>query len=352
MLENLEIQSHVGPYSVTYAGSPGEAIAAALLPGCVVIADARVAELYAADFAVLDGTPCIFIEADEDAKSIAKIVPVLEQLAELGLKRSQTLVAIGGGVVQDIACFIASVFMRGIPWHFVPTTLLAQADSAIGSKSSVNMNAGKNILGTFYPPKQIFVGVGFLQTLPDDEVRSGIGEIIKVHAIDGPESFDYLAGKFDQLVSDDAVLAEFISRALRIKKRYIEIDEFDRGPRKIFNFGHSFGHAIETATHYGIPHGIAVTMGMKIANDFAVALGKADAGHRDRMLGILQQNYASFADYAIDAEAVFHAMAKDKKNSDAGYGIIIPVGAEARIEAITVKPDQFFLDTLKAALAL
>ena len=352
VLENLEIQSHAGPYSVTYVSSPGEAIAAALQPGCVVLADARVAELYAADFAALGDTPCIFIEANEDAKSIAQIVPVMEQLAELGLKRNQTLVAIGGGVVQDIACFIASIFMRGIAWNFVPTTLLAQADSAIGSKSSVNMKAGKNILGTFYPPRQIYVSVSFLRTLPDEEVRSGIGEIIKVHAIDGPESFDYLAQRFDRLGSDDAILAEFISRALRIKKRYIEIDEFDRGPRNIFNYGHSFGHAIETATHYGIPHGIAVTMGMKIANDFAVALGKTDAAHRDRMLPVLQQNYASFVDHPIDAEAVFHAMAKDKKNSEAGYRIIVPTGAEAQIQAVTVKPDPFFLDTLRGALAL
>jgi len=352
VLENLEIQSHAGPYSVTYVASPREAIAAALQPGCVVLADARVAEIYAADFAVLGETPRILIEADEEAKSIAQIVPVMEQLAELGLKRNQTLVAIGGGVVQDIACFIASVFMRGIAWNFVPTTLLAQADSAIGSKSSVNMKAGKNILGTFYPPKQIFVSVSFLRTLPEDEVRSGIGEIIKVHAIDGPESFDYLSSHFDRLGSDDAVLAEFISRALRIKKRYIEIDEFDRGPRNIFNYGHSFGHAIETATHYGIPHGIAVTMGMKIANDFAVALEKTDAAHRDRMLPVLQKNYAAFVNHPIEAEAVFHAMAKDKKNSEAGYRIIVPTGAKAEIQAITVKPDDFFLNTLRAALAL
>lgn len=350
MLENLEIQAQSGPYSVTYVDTPRSAISAALTPGCVVLADARVAELYRDDFPALGDTPCIYIEATEDAKSIAQIVPVLEQLAELGLKRNQTLVAIGGGVVQDIACFIASIFMRGIAWNFVPTTLLAQADSAIGSKSSVNMKAGKNILGTFYPPKQIFVSVQFLKTLPEDEVRSGIGEIIKVHAIDGPASFDYLAERFERLTSDDAILAEFISRALRIKKRYIEIDEFDRGPRNIFNYGHSFGHAIETATHYGIPHGIAVTIGMKIANDFAVALGRVEAAHRDRMLPVLQHNYAAYKDYSIDAEAVFHAIAKDKKNSEAGYRIIVPNGPDAAIEAITVKPDDFFQATLSKAL--
>ncbi|MBB4051279.1 3-dehydroquinate synthase [Devosia subaequoris] len=350
MLENLEIQAQGGPYSVTYVDAPRAAIAAALKPGCVVLADARVAELYREDFAALGDMPCVYIEATEDAKSIAQIVPVLEQLAELGLKRNQTLVAIGGGVVQDIACFIASIFMRGIAWNFVPTTLLAQADSAIGSKSSVNMKAGKNILGTFYPPKQIFVSVRFLKTLPEEEVRSGIGEIIKVHTIDGPASFDYLAERFERLTSDDAILAEFISRALRIKKRYIEIDEFDRGPRNIFNYGHSFGHAIETATHYHIPHGIAVTIGMKIANDFAVALGRIEAVHRNRMLPVLQYNYAAYKDYPIDAEAVFQAMAKDKKNSEAGYRIIVPSGPDAVIEAITVKPDDFFQATLSKAL--
>ena len=352
MLEDLEIQSHSGPYTVTYLASPASAITASVKPGSVVLLDERVAELYEPDLVALEGLPCIRIEADEEAKSIARIVPVMEELATLGLKRDQTLVAIGGGVVQDIACFIASIFMRGIAWNFVPTTLLAQADSAIGSKSSVNMKAGKNILGTFYPPKQIFVSTGFLATLPDEEIHSGIGEIIKVHAIDGPDSFDYLAGKFARLTTDDAILAEFISRALRIKQRYIEIDEFDRGPRNIFNYGHSFGHAIETATDYAIPHGIAVTMGMKIANDFAVELGETAAAHRDRMLPVLKQNYASYARHPIDPRAVFQAMAKDKKNTEAGYRIIVPAGPQAEIRAISGKPDDRFLSTLEAALAL
>jgi 3-dehydroquinate synthase len=350
VLEDLEIQSHSGPYTVAYFDSPKDAVRGMLTAECVVLVDARVSELY--ELADISGLRRIEIDATEEAKSVAAIVPLFEQLAAMGLKRNQTLVAIGGGVVQDIACFIASVYMRGIDWRFVPTTLLAQADSAIGSKSSVNLKAGKNILGTFHPPKKIGVSVGFLKTLPEEEVRSGFGEIIKVHAIDGPDSFDHLASRFDRLASDDEVMSEFISRALKIKKRYIELDEFDRGPRNIFNYGHSFGHAIETATGYAIPHGIAVTIGMKVANDFAVRLGQTSADHRDRMLPILKQNYAPYASHPIDPETVFEAMAKDKKNSAAGYRIIVPTGPNAEIKPITVPADKQFLETLTTALAL
>lgn len=351
MPETLDIQSHRGAYSVHYHADVRACLAAALNDECHVIADQRVLEIYSADIEpMLDSSRLVVVEASEAAKTIDAMIPVMEQLIENGFRRDQRILAIGGGVVQDITCFIASVMMRGVTWRYVPTTLLAQADSCIGSKSSVNLKVGKNILGTFYPPEVIHVAARFLKTLPLDEIRSGIGEIIKVHAIDGRESYDYLSTRFDRIEEDDVLMEEFISRALLVKKRYIEVDEFDRGPRNIFNLGHSFGHAIETATDYSVPHGIAVTLGMKIAVDFAVALGHTPEETRRRMHPMLRKNARDYLAANIDPMKVFNAMARDKKNTKDGYRIIIPVGDDAKITAISVAPDAKFISTLQASI--
>lgn len=352
MPKNLEISSHKGPYTVQYYPNARESVEAALLDECHIIADERVLELYSDSISdIVENDRLIKVEATEGAKTIDEIIPIMESLIKNGFRRDQCIVAIGGGVIQDITCFLASVMMRGVAWRYVPTTLLAQADSCIGSKSSVNLKIGKNTLGTFYPPEKIFVSTDFLKTLPEDEIRSGIGEMIKVHAIDGKESYDYLNGNFSHLETDESVMEEFITRSLEIKKRYIEIDEFDQGPRNIFNFGHSFGHAIETATNYAVPHGIAVTLGMAIAVDFAVEFGHTPDVNRDRMRPICLANAKDYLSADIDPNLVFQAMARDKKNTRDGYRIIIPIGENAEITAVSVKPDDRFLKTLTTALA-
>src|SRR5581483_3202456 len=190
------------------------------------------------------------------------------------IRRNHVLVAIGGGIIQDITCFLAATMLRGLPWNFIPTTLLAQADSCIGSKSSINAGEAKNILGTFTPPARVDVSTRFLKTLDERDIRSGIGEMLKVHAIEGPQSFDQIAHDYENILSDDSVMLHYIRRSLDIKKRIIEIDEFDRGPRNVMNYGHSFGHAIESATDFAVPHGIAVTLGMDLANYTAVRTGR------------------------------------------------------------------------------
>lgn len=305
--------------------------------------DANVARLYASDLQAVLNHPCtITLEAAEERKSIEKTIPVFEQLIRNRVRRDHTLIAIGGGIVQDITCFIASTLLRGLPWRFVPTTLLAQADSCIGSKSSINLGATKNILGTFNPPKDIFIYAGFLETLEEKDIRSGVGEIIKVHAIDGCKAFDQLAADFDRMFEDQAVLLKYIRSALRIKQRYIEQDEFDRGIRNIFNYGHSFGHAIESATEYGVPHGIAVTIGMDMANYIAVKRGLLPEEHYHRMHPVLRQNYGTYARTTILLDEMLSALMKDKKNSKAMLGLIFPVGDQATIQRVQVPPDEMF----------
>ncbi|MEO8162360.1 MAG: iron-containing alcohol dehydrogenase [Ilumatobacteraceae bacterium] len=224
-----------------------------------VIIDANVARIYKSELNfILSNPKTITIEATENAKTLKQVIPIIELLVHNRIRRNHQLVAIGGGVIQDITCFIASILLRGVDWHFIPTTLLAQADSCIGSKSSINLESTKNIVGTFYPPRSVWIDANFLTSLGEFELRSGIGEILKVHAIDSPESFDQVAADYESLLGDPVVLRKYTLGSLLIKKRFIELDEFDSGIRNIFNFGHSFGHAIEAATGFAIPHGIAV----------------------------------------------------------------------------------------------
>lgn len=345
------IQSYRGSYRVDFLDRPvtmadiGEG---ELHP----VVDARVAELYADRLGPLFDNPnTIRIEATEPNKSIERIIPVIEQMVANKIKRGHRIVAVGGGIIQDISCFIATTLMRGIDWQFLPTTLLAQADSCIGSKSSINMGAAKNILGTFNPPGQILVDPHFLDTLDPVDVRSGIGEIIKVHAIAGPEAYDRLATEFGTLTTDRTVLARFMRDALSIKQGYIESDEFDRGIRNIFNYGHSFGHAIEAATHFVVPHGIAVTMGMAMANHIAAARGLISAAQRDRMAPILYANFGAFGTHPVPLSDLLAALTKDKKNTSTHLVLILPVGERASIEKVPVAPDDAFHVQCAEALA-
>lgn len=355
MSEKLSIQSHKGIYSVSF-DSPLLTDSGMLLEGQPhVLVDANVAHLYSRQLRpVLGHKNTIVIEATEENKSIEHIIPVIERLVENSVRRDHLLVAIGGGIIQDITCFIASTLLRGMPWVFVPTTLLAQADSCIGSKSSINLGKTKNILGTFNPPNQIHVCAGFLDTLEDKDIRSGIGEILKVHAIDSAAVFDQLAADYDMLSSNRSLLLAYVRKALLIKQRFIEIDEFDRGIRNIFNYGHSFGHAIEAATDFAVPHGIAVTLGMDMANRIAVLRGLLPQQDYLRMHDVLRKNYASFARTPIPLDKMLPALLKDKKNTSSKLVLIFPVGLGATIERVEVTPDaefqaqcQLFLDEIK-----
>ncbi len=351
MSERLVISSHKGEYSVDFTDDVFSRLDEICDTGVHFIIDANVKRLYARPLrAIIEHPATITIEASEENKSIEQIIPVIEKLVGNNVRRNHMLVAIGGGIIQDITCFIASTLLRGMEWKFIPTTLLAQADSCIGSKSSVNLGASKNILGTFNPPGEIIVSTAFLDTLEHKDILSGIGEILKVHAIEGALAFDELAADYDALIEERPVLLRYINRALLIKKRFIEIDEFDRNIRNIFNYGHSFGHAIESATGFAIPHGVAVSMGMDIANRIAVLRGIVPEAHYHRMHDVIRKNYACYAGVDIPEEDMYRALKKDKKNTTDKLVVILPVGEDAAIGRVEVKPDSIFQEQLWQAL--
>ncbi len=334
---DFTVTSQTGPYEVTFES--GILDSRVGLQQSIVIIDQRVADLYRDRFAVdLRDARTVFVLASEKTKSLEHLPYFVEQLVALEVRKNDGLIAIGGGVTQDIVAFLATVMFRGMSWSFIPTTLLAQADSCIGSKSSINAGGTKNLVGTFRAPTAVTIDMNFLETLSEEDVLSGIGEMLKVHAIAGPTEFDAIASEYEDLLSNMATMQSAVHRSLLIKRNLIQVDEFDRGPRNVMNYGHSFGHAIEIATDYAIPHGIAVTIGMDMANFVAAELGFSSVDQFQRMHSVLQRNSAGFTSVNIRREPLMAALRRDKKNTATHLRLVLP-DSEGHIGLVAVAPD-------------
>ncbi len=327
----MQIQSKSHPYDVTEAPGLREAIqAAAQGRRTFALVDAQVHRLYPEAFAdTLPPENVRLIEATEGAKSLDALAPHIEWLLGAGFRRDCLLLVVGGGVMQDLSCFIASTLFRGVRWSLVPTTLLAQCDSCIGSKSSINVGHYKNQLGTFYPPHQVLLAFDVLGSLPYDEIRSGLGEAIKLHLIAGEEAVTRLRPKLTGGEARPESLREIVWDSLAIKQKFIEEDEFDKGVRNLLNYGHTFGHAYESATDYGIPHGISVTLGVLTATFFSVKLGWVSEDYFHDLQEWLVPYYAPYQDVltGADPERILAAMRLDKKNTGDTLGCILTRGA-------------------------
>ncbi len=332
--ELMTIESHKGQYGVVFCKDSIEYLICNLPnKNYHIIIDKRVSELYKSELKlILNHSSILKIEALEGNKSLEKMPNYVTHLVNKKVRKDDVLIAIGGGIIQDITCFLAATLLRGVDWFFYPTTLLAQADSCIGSKSSINCGNSKNLIGTFTPPVKVVIGSNFLNTLDDKEVRSGIGEMLKVHGISGKDDFDKISKHYGDLFIDANIMQTFIHRSLEIKKHYIEVDEFDKGPRRIFNYGHSFGHAIESATNFSIPHGIAVTIGLDMANWISPQIGNGDIENYNRMHHVLSKNYHSFNKVDIPIDGFMSALSKDKKNIGAESVTLILPNKKSKIE--------------------
>ena len=200
MFEDLKIKSHKGFYKASFYNDLSEVIRKIDCSNSHIIIDENVYIIYSKLFnSLLHKKDFLVIKSTEKNKSLEKMPLYVNWLVKNKIRRSHKLVAIGGGIIQDITCFISATLLRGMDWDFIPTTLLSQADSCIGSKSSINCNNVKNILGTFTPPKEIFICTEFLSSLKNIEIKSGIGEMLKVHAIAGPHVFKNIKSEYDQL---------------------------------------------------------------------------------------------------------------------------------------------------------
>jgi len=314
-LHNLKIKSIIHDYEVNFIENAAETLKTEILGDDAILLDKNIEPNYPDIKNVIpDSVQLIRVDAHEKQKSYEGIIPIINRLIKGGFRKNHRLIGIGGGITQDITAFIASIMYRGVDWIFFPTTLLAQGDSCIGSKTSINFGDFKNQVGGFYPPNKIYLDLEFLNTLTPQDQQSGLGEMCHYFIVSGEDDFLDYKGNYKNALSDKKVMAKMILKSLEIKKGYIEIDEFDQNERQIFNYGHSFGHAIESVTNYNVPHGIAVSFGMDMANFISVNMGLLDPFVRANIRELLEEIWQGFDIKNIDVDKFIDALSKDKKN--------------------------------------
>ncbi len=252
------------------------------------------------------------IDATEKTKSYDYLPIVMDKILSKSFTRKNKLTAIGGGITQDIVSFISSILFRGVDWIFLPTTLLAQGDSCIGGKTSINYRNYKNQLGNFNPPNKIIICNEFLDSLNTEDIQSGLGEMLHFYLVSGQDDFNFY--KDNYLTSKQSV----IKRCLEIKKGFVERDEFDKGERLLLNYGHTFGHAIESIIEYKYPHGICVCFGMDIANFISMKIGYiSEKLYKELNKFLTGIHNKKLPDINIDK--FIKALEKDKKNDKKGF---------------------------------
>lgn len=265
----IEIRSSLRNYSVDFPRS-ADFFTKVLgrFPNHFTVIDENVWRLYEGTLLnAVDPEKAAVLPIEEERKSLESVLPLYDRLVRQTAKRNITVISVGGGILQDISGFAVSTIYRGINWIYVPTTLLAQADSCIGGKTSLNYGSYKNLIGTFYPPAEVLVHTPFLQTLQDLDFYSGLGEVVKLATIGGKDSTEEMVELLPRMFArEERALHEGVQKSLLIKSRYIAEDEFDLGIRNFLNYGHCFGHALESTTEFAVPHGQAIVVGMLLAN--------------------------------------------------------------------------------------
>ena len=324
---NFTVKSNIHNYQVEFIKDTKRSLLRELNSGDFIIIDNKIKKLYFEELKeILNDFNSICINSNETQKSYQDLEPIIEKLIENGFRKNHRLISIGGGITQDCTAFMASVLYRGVSWFFYPTSLLAQADSCIGSKTSINFKTYKNLIGGFYPPNKILINPNFLNSLEYKELKSGLGEMLHYFIVSGKNDFDYFKLNYNDALTNKTVLSKLIARSLEIKKKYIEIDEFDKKERQVFNYGHSFGHAIESITNYQIPHGIAVSFGMDISNYISLKLGLINENIRNEIRELLELIWEGYTIENINIEIFIQTLSKDKKNIGNKLGLILNNG--------------------------
>jgi 3-dehydroquinate synthase len=273
-----------------------------------------------------DQPTVLFLPAGERHKRLRVVESLLEQLAAAGADRDALLIAFGGGVVGDVTGFLAAIYMRGIPYVQIPTTLLAQVDSSIGGKTGVNLGAGKNLVGSFHHPLAVLADTDVLKTLPKAELRAGLQESIKAGIIRDPKLFRYLETNADAVLGGDTkALSHVIAASVRVKADVVAKDELESGLRMILNYGHTLGHAIEAATGYKqLLHGEAVGWGSIAATHLGFIRGMITEPEADRILQLILR-YGPLTPVNVKAARLVDLTSSDKKNRSGTLSFVLPV---------------------------
>jgi 3-dehydroquinate synthase len=308
----------------------------------VIITDENIKKYYGKEFPDL---PVITLGTGEEIKTLSSVEFILKELIRYSCDRSSFIIGIGGGIVSDIAGFAASVFLRGIKFGFVSTSLLSQVDASVGGKNGVNLDAYKNMVGVFNQPQFVICDIDLLQTLPGPEISNGFAEIVKHALISDKALFEFIENNRQKaLTLDYQTIYRLVADCVKIKSGIVQQDEKEAGERRKLNFGHTIGHAIEKIERAG--HGRAVSMGMVAAARFSRERGMLSGQEVSRIMGLLQDlKLPTGLDYHPDA--VINAAGKDKKKEgkDLFYVFLEEIG-KARVEKIGFQElNEFILKT-------
>lgn len=324
----LDINSNIRNYEVLFEKDYEFLNDLINIKNSIFIIDKNVYELYKDKFKNIQNDNLFLFNAIEENKTFDYVKDIYDFLIAKSVKRNLTIISMGGGITQDITGFVASTLYRGVNWIFVPTTFLAITDSCIGSKTSVNYDKYKNIMGTFYPPQKIYINTDFLNTLKELDFYSGIGETIKFQLMkeEYPKDFQKVSNIIQNVVSNTISRLDIIHDNMKVKLGYMEGDEFDLGRRNLLNYGHCFGHALETSSNYYVPHGIAVNIGMLFANILSFErelINENDMKFVNENI-LLPNIYLKLREMDFNNKILLESMKNDKKRIGDFLTVIIP----------------------------
>ncbi|MEW6284976.1 MAG: 3-dehydroquinate synthase [Chloroflexota bacterium] len=300
-------------------------------PNSILVTDENVAKHH---LDKIKGVKSILIPAGEEHKNLETVSRLWRAFLENGLDRKSTVIALGGGVVSDLTGFAASTYMRGVDWITVPTTLLAMADASLGGKTGIDLPEGKNLIGSFHPPRLVLADPSLLLTLNDRELRSGMAEVVKHGVISDPELFEMCSRGMDWV---KASLETVVKRAMAVKIQIIEADPYEKGIRASLNLGHTVGHAVELVSGFKLSHGEAVAIGMVVEARYAERIGMAKAGVSAAIAGVLSSlGLPVEIPNELPREAILRAMRVDKKKNAKSIRFALPAEI-GRVELVEVE---------------
>ncbi len=312
-MDTIKIKSSLYDYEVVFTENFGGELSS-FSDNTVYVVDKNVYDLYEKEFECIQGKSIYFMDAVEEKKNMDTVMEIIYFLKESGVKKNWKVLCFGGGITQDVTTIACNLYLRNVDWYFFPTTLLAMSDSCIGGKCGINFGPYKNQIGVFYPPKKIYIDTRFLTTLSEDDHINGWGEILKFSLTNNASFYEELKKEASYIPCEN--IAEYIHKGLFTKKVVIEEDEFDTDLRRVLNYGHTFGHALEAYTHNAIPHGKAVIWGIDVVNYIAWKEGLIPEEYYLDIKGLIKRAFMKQELVVAEAKKLFDIIKTDKKVQD------------------------------------
>lgn len=309
-MERIDIKSSLYDYSVEFTNNFSEKISE-FEDKLTFVIDRNVYNLYKEKFSAIDETDIFFVDAEEKYKNMDTVMDILCFWQKQKVKKNWKVLCFGGGITQDVTTIAANLYLRNIEWYFFPTTLLSMCDSCIGGKCGINFNGYKNQIGVFYPPKKIIIDTVFIDTLSNDDYLNGWGELLKFSLTSDAEFFNDL--KKEECFIPCKNIDKYIYKGLFVKKEIIEEDEFEHDLRRVLNYGHTFGHALEAYTSNLIPHGKGVIWGIDVVNYFSFKEGLISKDYYLEIKELIKKYFLKDEIVIDDPKSLFEIIKTDKK---------------------------------------